>query len=296
LADPVFHRNIESLLREVAMPDEFYETLPPSPELSPFVRRYFYVEADVDLTIRLAPTGYVSLGAMFNSGEITVTSGGIAKHCPSRLHLVGQIRDRENIVCYRGHIGHLLTEFTPTGFHRLLKIHALRITNQFPEVYEVDPGLHQALWLLLAGCNTREARLKALDCWLLSLIPDALPDDPYVGAASASIERSDGNVRVSDLSAQLGICARHLNRVFNHIVGVPPKYFAQVRQINRLLNCLYEGDTAAALSVLAHDCGYYDQAHLIKAMRRFCGEAPGRVLTSDDPVLNSFLAKSFRTG
>lgn len=278
------------------MPDEFYETYPCSPELAPFVRRYFYIEATVDMEIRLAPTGYVSLGFMFNSGEISVSGNGIEKRCPSRLHFVGQIRDKQNLARYRGHIGHLLAEFTPTGFHRLLKIPASRLTNLFPEVHEIDPCLHRALSLLLAGCNSREARLEALDAWLASLVPDALPADPYADTAAALIERSDGNLRVDEISAQLGICTRHLNRVFNHIVGVPPKYFAQVRQINRLLNLLYEGDETSALGMLACDCGYYDQAHLIKAMRRFCGEIPSRVLHANDPVLNSFLAKSFRAG
>jgi AraC-like DNA-binding protein len=276
------------------VPEEFYETYPCSPELAPFVRRYFYIEATVNVAIRLAPTGYVSLGFMFNSGEIGVSYDGVEKRCPSRLHFVGQIRDKKNLAWYRGHVGHLLAEFTPTGFYRLLKIPALRLTNQFPEIHEVDVDLHRTLWPVFSGCNSREARLEALDSWLASRVPDALPADPYADTAAVLIERSDGNVRVDEISAELSICTRHLNRVFNRIVGVPPKHFAQVRQINRFLNLLYEGDSSASLGELAYDCGYYDQAHLIRAMRRFCGEIPSRVLEANDPVLNSFLAKSFR--
>jgi AraC-like DNA-binding protein len=276
------------------MPDEFYQSHPCSPELSPFVRRYLYADQTADMTVRLAPTGYVYLGCMFNSGKIAVSSEGIEKLCPSRLHFVGQIRDKHNLTQYKGHIGHVLVEFTPTGFYRLLKIPASRITNLFPEVHEIDGALHQTLWLLLAGCDTREARLEALDSWLASLVPEALPEDPYTAVAAARIEKSNGNMRVSELSAELGISTRHFNRVFGHIVGVPPKYFAQVRQINHILNLLYEGDSAAALGELAGGCGYYDQAHLIKAMRRFCGEVPGRVLYANDPMLNAFLAKSMR--
>jgi AraC-like DNA-binding protein len=50
------------------------------------------------------------------------------------------------------------------------------------------------------------------------------------------------------------------------------------------------------LAQIAQEAGFYDQAHLNRAMRRFFREGPRAFLRSDHPAYRSFLAASRRFG
>ena len=62
-------------------------------------------------------------------------------------------------------------------------------------------------------------------------------------------EASNGAVRVVDICADLGVNPRELIRRFTHIVGVTPKLFGQVMQINWVVGLLYANDTAGLAQI-----------------------------------------------
>jgi methylphosphotriester-DNA--protein-cysteine methyltransferase len=78
-------------------------------------------------------------------------------------------------------------------------------------------------------------------------------------------------------------------------IGLTPKNFARIMQINWVVGLLYSGD-AETLTQIAQDAGFYDQAHFNHAMQRFFREGPREFLRSDHAGFRSFLAASRRFG
>lgn len=109
------------------------------------------------------------------------------------------------------------------------------------------------------------------------------------------IEEANGALRIADICREVGLGPRQLNRRFQSIVGLSPKTFAQILQINWVVALLYANDTAK-LTEIAHDAGFYDQAHFNRAMQRFFNEGPREFLRSDHPAFRTFLAGSRRYG
>jgi AraC-like DNA-binding protein len=82
-------------------------------------------------------------------------------------------------------------------------------------------------------------------------------------------------------SARIGLSTRrYLARAFARHVGVPPKMFARVARVRKVLA---KARVASKIdwTALALDAGYYDQAHLAGEVREITGRTPTEWLTSD---------------
>ena len=84
----------------------------------------------------------------------------------------------------------------------------------------------------------------------------------------------DGFVaRFNALASSLGVTSRHLERAFQQHVGLSPKVFCRLARFHHLRRLLAVA-RPPVWSHLACECGYYDQAHLIREVRHFTGRTP----------------------
>jgi AraC-like DNA-binding protein len=88
--------------------------------------------------------------------------------------------------------------------------------------------------------------------------------------------REPGNAAIRAVADRVGFSPRHFIELFNDQVGMTPKVFCRVRRFQRVLSQIQRHD--ARWAELAADCGFYDQAHLIRDFREFCGMTPGDYL------------------
>ena len=131
-----------------------------------------------------------------------------------------------------------------------------------------------------------DTQLTALGEWrvpferlLLTRLERAEREDRSVDAAVRAILRAGGNLSIAALAPALGVSRQHLARAFARHVGVPPKMFARVARVRRVLakaRVASRVDWAA----LALDAGYYDQAHLAGEVREITGRTPTDWLAS----------------
>jgi AraC-like DNA-binding protein len=90
----------------------------------------------------------------------------------------------------------------------------------------------------------------------------------------AQAEAGGGAVRIDDLASDLGVTRQHLALLFRERVGLPAKTFAMVCRFRRAHAALRSRSGDIDWALLAGDCGYYDQSHLIHAFRRFADATP----------------------
>ena len=137
------------------------------------------------------------------------------------------------------------------------------------EVWQHDDG---RLRDRLAGAATAGAALTAVEEELLAHAVLPLRPDPVVTAAAASLDRG---IPVAQVAARLGVSQSTLLRRFTAQVGLPPKRFARVRRLRRLLAAAH-GRDAGGWADAAAECGYFDQAHMIADFRELALMTPGQ--------------------
>jgi len=77
-------------------------------------------------------------------------------------------------------------------------------------------------------------------------------------------------INVTALSQIACLSDKQLNRVFAEYVGSMPKEFIRIVRLQRALYLLQNSATEN-FTQLAYECGFYDQAHLIKEFKAFSG-------------------------
>jgi AraC-like DNA-binding protein len=125
----------------------------------------------------------------------------------------------------------------------------------------------------LCAATTTHQRFAILEAELASRL-DERHLHPAVTYALDGLARPE--VRVGDIAKGASLSQRRLIELFTATVGLTPKRFGRVLRFHRA--------TALARSAafdwtrVAHECGYYDQAHLIRDFRELAEVRPSDLM------------------
>lgn len=215
---------------------------------------------------RVLPDGCTDV--IFDPGEPSVADG--TSRPPRGSYVVGaMLRPAE--VWMEGEVDLLGVRFRPGGAAAFLPLPLAEITGAVVPLDELWGG----------GAGELESRVReARGAERVRVVEEALrrraavrTTHPAVARASARIARSHGSVAVEALAAETGTSRRHLERLFAEQVGLSPKAAARVARFRRLCELL-RARPGAGWSRLALECGYHDQAHMIREFRGFAGLTP----------------------
>lgn len=101
-----------------------------------------------------------------------------------------------------------------------------------------------------------------------------LPLETYI---CKRIYETKGNISIRELSGEMGYSECYIRRAFGKVHGISPKLFEKfVRFQNALgqMDLFLKRARRISFDELALACGYYDQSHMIKDFKTFCGVTP----------------------
>lgn len=238
----------------------------PCPALSPIIRRFLVIEFPLLYRDRHLPeTDAVAAFSLRGACQIDGTQ---------LAPLAAFTGPREVLRTHEHRQGHavLLATFTPVGAHAFLQSPLDEIagsTVSLPELIGRPDALSRLSEQLSTAENHRR-RIALAEQFLLASLCDSTPD-PLVSAAAAWLERDSTAKRIDNLARYIGLSQSALERRFRRIIGVSPKKFASLARLRRAAQLQATG---ADLTTVAHEAGYFDQAHFIKEFRRATGSAP----------------------
>lgn len=106
-------------------------------------------------------------------------------------------------------------------------------------------------------------------------------------AAIEEILAADGLISIEEVSEDIGMTRRNLERQFKQFVGLSPKLFARIVRFQRIFKTL-ESSSIDEWTSLALECGYYDQAHFIREFREFSGRNPSSYFSNEAELSRFF--------
>lgn len=111
--------------------------------------------------------------------------------------------------------------------------------------------------------------------------------DQVMQAAVAEILGRRGRLSVGALARAAGLGPRQLERRFLAAVGLPPKQLCRIVRFQGVFHRLASVERGAWVQV-ALDCGYSDQAHLIRDFRDLAGATPPRYVAAEGELSRFF--------
>jgi AraC-like DNA-binding protein len=250
----------------------YLQIIPPSPRLAPFIASMW--EWNVDgptartivgkLLPSIAPQLALHYGAPMWSnrgcaaGPYRQIATGIQTKTVS-VHATGPVR---------AIIVRLKPEAAPLIFASAL--HELRDSQvELRDFFSNNQVASLIERLAAAGCTRERALL--VEAFLLARI-QARGFDPRMQQAALGLRRNF-HLPVHQLAADVGLNERQLLRHFRASFGLSPKTFSRIARMTRALTLRRQGKLAWAQ--IANDCGFADQAHLIRDFNAFAQLAPG---------------------
>ena len=244
----------------------------PSPELRPYVDRFWGWEAAEGETVSL-PTVLPGTGAElffhYRTPFSRIERG--AAFALERSHLLCVRRAPVALARMEG-VGFVAVRFRAGGLHRFVRTPGHELIDQQPRAQDLwgEPGRTLAAQVIDAASG--HERVGLLQSFLLRQMENIVPD-PLVSTAATQLYRHCSNLPIAQAASSLGIGRRQFERRFLQVTGLAPveaRRLARLQKTARML--LLDAGAACADAALAH--GYYDQSHFIREFKSLAALPP----------------------
>lgn len=274
-----------------------YREIRPRPPVARFVDCFWTLAGPAPAAAppeRILPDGCMELVLNCAAPFRRYRARGAFERQPLRM-LVGQM-DHCIQIQPTGRVDLLGIRFHPAGARAFLRMPMSELAGHTFALEEVARALDRDLAAALDGpAASRIARVEEL---LARRLASAAPPDSAIEAAVHRLTHSSDSLTVGALAADAALSPRQLERRFLDAVGLGPKRLARILRFQRVFRAIESEPPAAAGSVphgprpnwaaVAVECGYYDQAHLIRDFHEFAGQPPALLLSADAALTRIF--------
>lgn len=168
-------------------------------------------------------------------------------------------------------------KFRPGGFQPFLRGPVATISEQRLALDAVFGCAGPAYAHQIRQCGSADAMMAAAEAFLLATLPAPDANTVRANALVAAIGADPSITTVDLLVARSGLDKRRLQRLFQHYVGVGPKWVIKRYRMHDAVARL-QSAAPPPLAQLALDLGYFDQAHFINDFTALVGKPPGEYL------------------
>ena len=246
----------------------------PAAILQPYIKAYLLIESEAGMTNHILPDTNLVMTFRYK-GNVTWSEAN-GQHSVPAIALSG-IRKTTRIIQYEKNTANFLVIFREAGAAAFfdLPLHELSDLSITAGQLLTAGRVNKVEDKLAAATDDRQ-RIRAVEQFLLSLLKQQQPD-LVVQEAIHKIRLSGGNIVIKELLSALPVSRDPFEKRFRKLTGTSPKQFAG---IIRLRNVIHNYSPAQTLTSIAHNAGYFDQAHFIKDFRSFTGKTPHDFFTS----------------
>jgi AraC-like DNA-binding protein len=267
-----------------------YREIKPTLPLRRFVECFWALESDRSNAgappERILPDGCIEL--ILNFGDRFFQHGESNRQLQPRNFIVGQMTG-PILISAGGKVELLGIRFQPGGTRPFFPAPADKITDTVIDLGSFSSRFERELLEACEHGPTVAHRIAAVDAYLCERLSKS-EYDLWLIKLTTRIIASRGLVSVDQLAADAGVSNRQLERRFRREVGIGPKLLARIVRFQQVFRAVEQCDSAWA--TVAVECGYYDQAHLIRDFNQFAQQTPAVLFASQSSLTESFTRKT----
>ncbi len=261
----------------------------PSPELNPYVRRYYVFDADLpdDAVIEdslLAENAFIRV-VMKGDWQVETQSGQWVN--PGRALLFGS-NSQPLKVRVKGPFRVVGFAIRPSAWRSLFKDSATLYVNRMAPLQESWGSLADDLLREIEKAKTDDAVVAAMERAVtaqLAIVKRNKVDKEI--AHFEMIARNDSTIRMEEVSRHIGLSVRQLERRCLSSYGISPKAILRRSRFLDMAEAM-RGFSSPGDEILA-TLRYFDQSHLNREFRHFSGMTPGKFAKATTPLFTAGL-------
>jgi AraC-like DNA-binding protein len=256
----------------------------PKKELSRYIRRISVFESiqNIKYNQKLTPSAYSILS--YNHFDVpSVTIGEIIKSNEHKLQIVGPKTRDDIVVNFNGKVKQILVEFSATGFYYLFHTSPSKLINEINSAELFLNFDSPSLEIELKKTNDNSEILSLIETWILGISSNAIPFCDYIEKAVSLLEKSNGSIKVAELSAMIYKSQRQFERRFQELIGLSPKHFSKIIQLHNVINLMQKKDYSS-IQDLSYKANFYDAPSFSKRFKDLTGFSPSEFIESDEHI------------
>lgn len=252
-----------------------YQVVKPAGVFASFVKQYWAVENCMDTgrksTIRIVPSGLPELTFYFSKKPRVVEPNS---NYPDNSFFSGQQKSFSDIEL-DGNLHLFSVAFQPHAPWFLFKIPAHEFHNRnvsFKDILK-DEGHEVEQRLALAG--GLDHRVRIINDFLLQKLKKNYFDYQYkrIDNSLLHINSMGGMVEIDFLASSACLGRKQFERTFLDFIGTTPGQFLKIVRFQQAIYKKQKGEFKNFTS-LAHECGFFDQAHMTNDFKQLSGMTP----------------------
>lgn len=241
----------------------------PSLNLSPFVECYSYgifnTTNQPDTSLQIVPNGCLELIIHLDDKHCRMYSSDNSWDRSPDYMLIGLLTR-----VYEVKFPHPVEVFTirlkPEALFSLFGINGVEMADSYENTDLIFGKDFQEFCHRLREFQEPSLLVQRTERYLCEILNKSRSNSDYVLQAANMLRYTEvSNIR--ELSSQVNISQRQLERRFKEVMGINPKKYLRILRINRVMK-LMEKNVPMDLTSVAYHCGYYDQAHFIKDFKK----------------------------
>lgn len=246
----------------------------PSPPLDAYIDYFYYLDGPMPYPReKILPTGWLDLEINFGDAiQIYDATGTKPVATCVKSWWVG-VWSTYGTVEWPLNIQLVGIHFKPGGAYPFLNFPLSELQNQIIAADSIWGAFAAELYERLYAEPSIEARLTLFEQLLLTRLCAAPHGLNTVRYGVMELARHNGTLSMKALRDHIGISQNHLLTQFKRMIGISPKAFARLSRLKHILRSI-DPTHDIDWTRIAHQSGYYDQAHFSNDFREFTGHSP----------------------
>jgi AraC-like DNA-binding protein len=251
-----------------------YKTYIPNSKLAHYIKCYWTLKAPKESSPerqKIVPDGCMEM--IFHFGDLFkqyLDDGNSA--IQPRSFVFGQLTQALEIEP-TGQTGIFAVRFLPEGFSVFATMAISNMDNRAVPLEELFGADGVYLEKEILNALNIEDKINAIEKFLLDKLITPESIDSIVKSSVETMMLLNGQLSVEELSQNLNVHRRQLERKFASVIGLSPKQLSKIIRLQSVLKLLAKNPTTS-LTDAAYEGHYHDQAHFIKDFKEFTGSSP----------------------
>ncbi len=281
-------------------PTVFTQHILPDVRLRPYIRYFAIRTFDTGDTVfpKTLISDHETIFSIFlrgrSMGVQTTTQTGeavlAAQYDPTECYFTGIQTFSKGDIIFKGSTTILSIHFSPTGLYHIFNVSPKEVIEGFGRLEAILSYDVKQLFEQLLDQKRTDNLISVVEKYLCCRQAKQKKryKHPGILPASEMLIRRKGLYPIHRLAYDLNMTLQTLETQFEEQVGVDPKLFCcLLRYNNAVTTKLY--NPKRTWTDIAGACGYYDQAHLIKEIKKFTGLSPKDFMSRVQPPVETFI-------
>lgn len=253
-----------------------YKIVKPSAILSQFIKYYWDMEILNPLNpepYRVIPQGCIELMFFYRKSYLKIENGNTLNEKYSGGIIRGQQSSFIDLQA-TGDIGIFSVLFKPQGAMMFFSLPLKELTDQAISLHDIAGKETSILEDQIENLSSTGERVQIIEKFLLKkLLEKEYYSFNRINTVIQEIITLKGEISIDEMSKVACLSSKQLERYFSKYIGMTPKQYLKIVRFQKVLKTK-ELNEDLSLTSLAHDCGYFDQAHFIKDFKLITGMTP----------------------